>query len=423
MPTMGVVRAGRLVWPRWWPAGLGWTLWALGMLGMAAVPWLDRLLRQAGRPDLVQLTPDTAPPILAMVSGATVGAVLASRRPRHPVGWLLLALALSLTATAAAAQYLTWGLLVRPGALPGARLVARYYPAIGFAALAVIGFLLLLTPTGSLPSPRWGWWARSMVAVPVVLLLVVTLAPGRLDPRYEALGGPFDLRGLGGVLLVANQLALAVTTLGVIVAAGSLVWRFRRARGLERLQLRWVALAAVLVALAGVAVLAALAIGVRGATALLGWAVGGCLAVLPVAIGAAVLRYRLYDLDRILSRTLAYGLLTLLLGGGYAGVVLGLGQLLGRHSNLAVAGATLAVAAAFQPARRRVQAVVDRRFDRRRYDAARTIAGFSARLRQQVDLDTLTADLLAVVEETMQPTQASLWLRPSHQPPARLATL
>ena len=109
MPTMGIVAGGRPAWPRWWPAGLAWTLWGLGMLGLVAVPWLDRLLRQAGRPDLIQLTPDTAPPVLAMVSGATVGAVLASRRPRHPVGWLLLALDLSLTATAAAAQYLTWG--------------------------------------------------------------------------------------------------------------------------------------------------------------------------------------------------------------------------------------------------------------------------------------------------------------------------
>ena len=114
----------------------------------------------AGRADLIQLTSDTAPPIVAMVSGATVGAVLAGRRPRHPVGWLLLALALSLTATGAAAQYLTWGLLVRPGSLPAARSVALYYPAIGFTALTLIGFLLLLTPTGSLPSPHWRWWAR-----------------------------------------------------------------------------------------------------------------------------------------------------------------------------------------------------------------------------------------------------------------------
>jgi hypothetical protein len=142
-------------------------------------------------------------------------------------------------------------------------------------------------------------------------------------------------------------------------------------------------------------------------------AIGVCLAILPLATGAAILRYRLYDLDRIVSRTLAYGLLTVLLGVGYAAIVLGLGQLLGRRSSLAVAVATLAVAGAFQPARRRVQRVVDQRFDRRRYDATRTIQGFSARLRQQTDLDTLSAELLGVVAQTMQPTRVSLWLGPS----------
>jgi hypothetical protein len=158
-----------------------------------------------------------------------------------------------------------------------------------------------------------------------------------------------------------------------------------------------------------------------GTTALIG-SVGTqlCVAVLPVAIGAAILRYRLYDLDRIISRVLAYGLLTLLLGGGYAVVVLGLGQLLGRRSSLTVAVATLAVAGVFQPARRRVQQAVDRRFNRRRHDAAGTIEAFNDRLRQQVDLDDLTAELLAVVDQTMQPTQASLWLRPP-QPPPRMA--
>jgi hypothetical protein len=130
-------------------------------------------------------------------------------------------------------------------------------------------------------------------------------------------------------------------------------------------------------------------------------------------VTVAVLRYRLFDVDRIFSRTLAYALLTVLLGLGYAVVVLGLGQLLGRDSSLVVAGATLAVAALFQPARRRVQELVDRRFNRRHYDTAQTIAAFSGRLRQQIDLDTLTAELLAVADQTMQPTQASLWLQPS----------
>ena len=197
-------------------------------------------------------------------------------------------------------------------------------------------------------------------------------------------------------------MAVTVTGLAILVGAGSLVLRFRRARGVERQQLRWVALAA------AVAPVATLIIAATHSETVFVWTVGAYLALLAMAIGAAILRYRLYDLDRIVSRTLAYGLLTVLLGGGYAGVVLGLGQLLGRDSSSVVAGATLAVAGLFQPARRRIQRLVDRRFDRRRYDAARTIAAFSARLREEVDLDTLSAELLA-----MQPTRVSLWLRPS----------
>ncbi|HEX7147963.1 MAG TPA: hypothetical protein VF512_10665, partial [Actinomycetota bacterium] len=172
---------------------------------------------------------------------------------------------------------------------------------------------------------------------------------------------------------------------------------------------RWLALAAAL---------SAGALLVAGATAVLGGPLGAVLvaagisvALLPLATGAAILRYRLYDLDRIISRTLAYGLLTVLLGLGYAAVVLGLGRLLPEGSSLVVAAATLAVAALFQPLRRRIQAAVDRRFTRRRHDAARVIEGFSARLRDQVDLDGLTAEMLEVVHQTMQPTRASLWLR------------
>jgi hypothetical protein len=265
-----------------------------------------------------------------------------------------------------------------------------------------------------------------LVTAPVVLVLVATFASGSLNPRYEALGGPFDLRGFRGGLLLAYQGGLAVITLAVVAAAGSFVGRFRRARGVERLQLRWLALAALLVVLAGAVVLAGLVIGVPGATTLLSWAAGVCIfAILPVATGAAVLRYRLYDLDHIISRTLAYGLLTLLLGGGYAGVVLLLGQLFtgigDKAPSWTVAGATLAMAALFQPVRRRTQQAVDRRFNRRRYDAAKTIAAFSDRLRQQVDLDTLTAELLGVVDQTMQPTRASLWLRPPKAPPTARA--
>jgi hypothetical protein len=406
---MAVTSTTRRTRTRWWPAGLAWALWALAILGLALVAWLDHLLRQAGRPDLLGLTPTNIPPVLGAVSVATVGAVLTSRRPRHPAGWLLLALGLSLSAAGAAMAYTNYG-VAHPDTSPAAALVALYTPATIVIAMACNGFVLLLTPTGALPSPRWRWWAGVTAATPVALLLVVTLLPRPGDRLVQAVDSPLDLHALDGVRLLAYQATFAVTIIAFVVAAASLVVRFRRARGIERQQLQWVALATVVLTLLTVVVLGALALGAFALAPLAG---GLCPPILSAAIGAAVLRYRLYDLDRIISRTLAYGLLTVLLGGGYAGVVLGLGQLLGRDSPLVVAAATLAVAALFQPARRRVQQAVDRRFNRRRYDAGRTIEGFGARLRQQVDLDTLTVELLGVVEQTMQPTSVSLWLRPS----------
>ena len=386
------------------------------MAGLGVIWWLDHLLREAGRSDLAPLGAGVAAPVLAAVSAATVGAVLASRRPRHPVGWMLLASALCLNASGVASAYADYGLQARPGAVPAAAEVSLYLPAIIVPALALLGFVLLLTPTGSLPSPRWRWWARAAVVVPVVSLLMIVLAPRSFDPGSRTPDNPFDLTGLGGAVLVVYQLTFAVTNLAVVVGAASLVVRFRRARGTERQQLQWVALAAALTVLGSLVVLAAVAVG--ASPELLGWVAGIYVAILPLALGAAILRYRLYDLDRIISRALAYGLLTVLLGGGYAVVVLGLGQLLGRDSSLAVAGATLAVAALFQPARRRVQQAVDRRFNRRRHDATTTIEAFSGRLHQQIDLDTLTAELLALVDQTMQPTRASLWLRSSVTTPA-----
>jgi MFS family permease len=398
--------------PRWWPAGLAWALFALFLLVLAGLPWLDRLIRQAGRADLAPLTAFAIPPTLAGLTASLVGVVLALRRPRHPVGWLLLALSLCQAMSGAAAGYVPYGLVVRPGALPAAHLVARLYPTVTDAGFAALGFVLLLTPTGSPPSSRWRWWAWGSAGAMLVVLVAATVAPGSLDPDALVAGGPQEFRAFGGALRLANQAAQAVAILTILAGTVSLVVRFRHARGVERQQLQWVALAAALI---GVAMAAMAVLIAAGQVGLAEWVAVLCLAVLPLAIGAAILRYRLYDLDRIISRTVAYGLLTLLLGGGYAVVVLGLGQLLGRRSpSLVVAGATLAVAALFQPARRRVQAVVDRRFNRRRYDAARTIQAFSARLRQQVDLDALTGELLAVVDQTMQPTQAWLWLRPSH---------
>ena len=402
--------AGRPAWARRRPAVLAWALWGLAVLGIAAVLWFDHLLRQAGRADLVLLNVSTVGWLLAMVTAPTVGAVLAARRPRHPVGWLLLGLGASIGLSGFIDGYALYGLLARPGSLPAARWPAIYSPAVAVAGIACVGFVLLLTPTGSLPSPRWRWWARVAAAAPVVYLVALTLNTEPLDPTYRSVTNPLGLHAFQRPIAVTHIVASGVAVVAVVVGALSLVVRFRRARGTEREQLRWVALAAVLVSLAILVVLAGMGAGNQ---LLITWAAGISFAVLPLAIGAAVLRYRLYDLDRIVSRTLAYGLLTVLLGGGYAGLVLGLGQLLGRDSSLVVAAATLTVAALFQPARRRVQHAVDRRFDRRRYDAAHTIQAFSARLRQQVDLDALTAELLAVVDQTMQPTSVSLWLRPS----------
>jgi hypothetical protein len=389
---------------------LSWALWALALLGFFPIAWFDQLLRQAGRPELVQLNASGILFVVVVLSASTVGAVLASRRPRHPVGWLLLTLGLSVTVDGIASGYASYGALARPGALPAARHVAVYASTGVLWARVCIGFVLLLTPTGSLPSPRWRWWARLAVVAPVLYLAARALLPRPLNPPYQSVPSPFAVPALAGPLLTLRALTGVMTYLPVVAAAASLVLRFRRARGTERLQLRWVVLAA---ALTAVATPVALTVAVLQNEALLAWTAGVWVVMLPLAIGAAVLRYRLYDLDRIISRTLSYGLLTVVLGGSYAGVVLGLGRLVGNRSSLVVAMATLALAAVFQPARRRVQAMVDRRFNRRRYDAALTIQTFSARLRQQIELDTLTAELLNVVDQTMQPTRVSLWLRPA----------
>jgi hypothetical protein len=195
-------------------------------------------------------------------------------------------------------------------------------------------------------------------------------------------------------------------------AVASVGLRFRRSRGVERQQLKWFTYAAALIAVSFL--LWGFLLPAGGVTDVV---FGLTIALVPVAAGIAILRYRLYEIDRLINRTLVYGLLTAVLGGVYAGVVLVLGQLLGQDSSLAVAGATLVAAALFQPARRRIQQAVDRRFNRRRYDAARTVEAFSARLREEIDLEALSAELLAVVNQTMQPTEVWLWLRPAIRAP------
>jgi hypothetical protein len=336
-----------------------------------------------------------------------VGALIVAHRPSNAIGWIFSAIGLLAFTALLAVEYATYAYVTRPGSLPGAILAAWYgswpwYPAI---ALALI-FTPLLFPTGRLLSPRWrpiAWLAGTTTAALMVL--------GAIGPELDLATTDQGIANPIGVAWVKNSEETVDTTVSVLLlisglaAAGSLVLRFRRSRGEERQQLKWFTYAVALLPLfvlpgTGVTLLTAVP-----------------LVLLPAAVGIAILRYRLYDIDRLINRTLVYGLLSALLASVYAGTVLVLGQVFGGvgkdPSSWAVAGATLAVAALFQPARHRIQAVVDRRFNRRKYDAAKTVEAFSTRLRDELDLDTLSAELLAVVDQTMQPSQAWLWLRPS----------
>jgi hypothetical protein len=264
-----MISGGRPGWARWWPAALAWALFALVLLTFGAYPWLDRLMRQAGRPELGLLIPFSVAPTLAALTASTVGMVLASRRPRHPVGWLLLALGFVMATSGAAAAYASYGLFVRPGALPAADVVARIYAPLIEAVFAILGFIVLLTPAGLPPTRRWRWWAWLSASTMAVLLVAATIAPGSIDPRSLAEEGPQDPRTFGGALLVVNLVVQAVGILIILAGAGSLVTRFRHARGVERQQLRWVALAAALI---GVAMLAVAVLIAADKVPLAGWA-------------------------------------------------------------------------------------------------------------------------------------------------------
>jgi hypothetical protein len=299
---MGMTLGARTARPLRWVAWLAWVLWALTLLAQPATVWLDRLLRQAGQPELTWLDLSSISQVVAAVSAATVGAVLASRRSRHPVGWLLLGLGLSLALWGLTWGYTRYGLVARPGALPAAGYLAGVHNGLALMWLSCAGFVLLLTPTGSLPSPRWRWWARVATAAPAVWLLGWMVHPAPLYPEYPSIGNPLAIPALPRPLLeVAAPIGGAVVLVALVVGAWSLVGRFRRARGVERQQLRWLAFAAGLAAVALLLAIAAL-VGLSG-TRLLDAALGVCAALLPLATGAAILRYRLYDLDRIISRT------------------------------------------------------------------------------------------------------------------------
>jgi hypothetical protein len=354
-----------------------------------------------------------------VLSTVTVGAVLVTRLPRHIVGWLLLAGGLSLAVSDGAAALADYGLNVHPGSVPGAVWFAVVGAATGSLYIGPLaGFVPMYFPTGRLPSPRWRIVLPLAIGATVTSTIGSGLNPFTAGTYPSGVTNPLALGGSAGQL--AALLNTATTILGtpaLLLVIAALVVRYRRAMGIERQQLKWFAAV-------GLVVVPAFVLGILGGAVSSGpladlstvfWfvAIFG-LALLPLAIGVAVLRYRLYEIDRLISRTIAYGLLTVILGALFVAVILVMQAIIAPltgSNELAVAGSTLLVAALFQPLRRRVQRLVDRRFNRSRYDAERTVAALAARLRDEVDLDAVRSDILATVDVALEPSMSSLWLR------------
>jgi hypothetical protein len=357
----------------------------------------------------------------------TVGVLVATGRPRNPIGWILVAAGVSGAVVFFSSEYALYAVFTEPGTLPGGEIMAWVSGWAGTIAFGVLfSFLFLLFPDGRLPSARWrpvAWLASASLAS---VMMAAALGPELIDEAGAAvpngaprtIRNPFGLQGTGpffhGVETTAILVFVVCCALPAVV---SLFLRYRRATGEQRQQLKWLAYVAAMLAV-GIFVVSDLLGAVWGRTAAVS-AVTQALDVapvlgIPIAVGIAILRHRLYDIDVVINRTLVYGTLTATLAAAYLGSVLVLRLLLSPltgESDLAVAGSTLAVAALFGPARTRIQAVVDRRFYRRRYDAARTLEAFSGRLRDELDLATLGADLQRVVTDTLQPAHVTLWLR------------
>jgi hypothetical protein len=392
-------------------------MWALALLSFA-VSGVLRLLN-ASTPTVEPRTPLVLDfwYLLLFMSFATVGALVASRRPGNAIGWIFCYLGLSFPLVGAGEEYALYALVSEPGSLPGGEgLVWLAAVLSGPIVFAVFALVFLLFPEGRLLSRRWRLviWLDLIAAV---CLLAWAFEPGPLENLgLVRLANPFGVERLAALLGILGMVGLLMT-LAVAVAGGiSLVVRFRRARGVERQQLKWFAFS-------GVVFCAVFAIGPvlwsLPESAGPGWVwpvlfLAGS-STIPVSVGIAILRYRLYEIDIIINRTLVYGSLTAMVIALYFGAIVVLQRvfilLTGGKSTLAVVASTLLIAALFNPLRRRIQSFIDRRFYRRKYDARKTLEDFSAKLRDETNLEALNSELEGVVRQTMQPQHVSLWLR------------
>jgi hypothetical protein len=351
---------------------------------------------------------------------AALGAVVARHQPRNPIGWLLGACGALYLLTSVTALYAVLDFRVHHGTLPMGR-AAVLIGASVFLIGVIIGLVIVLFPDGALPSRRWRpvlWAYAAACAMYVVHLFIgqsTVLAVSHLQVGYS--GYPLNLPAPSGA--AARVAAIGGDFFVVILACwacfvGRQVLSYRHAAGERRQQLKWLMSGAAICIVAGVAIILAGGGDSPGAQAAQ-FAGSLGIAALPVSISIGILRYRLYDIDRIISRTLAYAIVTGLLIGLYAGLVLLATRILSVHTPVAVAAATLAAAALFNPVRRRVQQIVDRRFNRARYDADQTAAAFAARLKDAVDLDSIRDDLAGVVHQALEPAHVSVWIRPDER--------
>jgi hypothetical protein len=398
-------------------AWIAWSLCAVSVALMALALALLLLSGSAALPSelgslwgtAVQITVDFALPIL--------GGLIASRRPDNLIGWIVCAAAVANAMDYFADGYATYALLAEPNSLPGGLVTAWVSNWVPMLALGLLPFFLLLFPTGRLPSRRWRPVAVFAVLVYVVLPVGYAVLPGPLI-TFPSVENPLGHEGAAGEIVpgVGQVSAWMLFVLTSLVSLVSLVLRFRRSRREERQQIKWVAYAAALIA-AYLLVDSIFGEALDPISPILSAIFFGSLWV---AIGVAILKYRLYNIDLLINRTLVYGALTAILAAVYFGGIVVLQRLFvvltGGKSTLAVVASTLVIAALFNPLRRRIQSFIDRRFYRRKYDVTKTLEAFSAKLREETDLDALSDDLVGVVRETMQPAHVSLWLRPDSPP-------